>query len=255
MKLQGKLAVVTGGASGIGRAIAEEFAREGAAIAIVDIDAGKAEEAAAALTAKGYRAWSTVADVRDEASINGAVTSILGHGNIDILVNSAGIARLAKFLETTSEMFDTVHSINMRGSFLFAQAVARSMVERGVRGSIIHLGSASGMRGNVGRTAYGVGKAAIHMLTKIMALELAPHGIRTNALAPGPIETPLADGALQGPAREAWVNVLPMRRYGVAEEVAHAALYLASDDSSYVTGHILSVDGGFAASGILLREN
>ena len=251
MKLTGKTAVITGGASGIGRAIAEEFAKEGATIAIVDVNREKAQSTAAALVAQGHHAWSTVADVRDEASINAAVASILGKGNIDILVNSAGIGVLASFLTTTSEMFDIVHAINMRGTFLFAQAVARSMVDRGVAGSIINIGSASGIRGNAGRTAYGVGKAGIGMLTKIMAVELAVHGIRTNAIAPGPIETPLATGAHSSAARDSWLNELPIRRYGTPEEVARVALFLASADSSYVTGHILSVDGGFAASGIL----
>ncbi len=251
MKLQGKTAVITGGASGIGRAIAEQFAAEGAIIAIVDVNRDKAEAAAAEMSAQGHKAWATVADVRDEASINAAVASILTKGNIDILVNSAGIGVLASFLETTSELFDTVHAINMRGTFLFAQAVARSMVERKVAGSIINIGSASGIRGNAGRTAYGVGKAGIGMLTKIMAVELAANGIRTNAIAPGPIETPLATGAHSSAARDAWLNELPIRRYGTPQEVAKVALFLASDDSSYVSGHILSVDGGFAASGIL----
>lgn len=251
MKLQGKTAVITGGASGIGRAIAEQFAKEGAIIAIVDVNRDKAEAAAAEMSAQGHNAWSTVADVRDEASINAAVASILTRGNIDILVNSAGIGVLASFLETTAEMFDTVHAINMRGTFLFAQAVARTMVDGKVAGSIVNIGSASGIRGNAGRTAYGVGKAGIGMLTKIMAVELAVHGIRTNAIAPGPIETPLATGAHSSAARDAWLNELPIRRYGTPEEVARVALFLASDDSSYVSGHILSVDGGFAASGIL----
>ena len=251
MKLQGKTAVITGGASGIGRAIAEQLAAEGAIIAIVDVNRDKAEAAAAEMSAQGHKAWATVADVRDEASINAAVASILTKGDIDILVNSAGIGVLASFLETTSELFDTVHAINMRGTFLFAQAVARSMVERKVAGSIINIGSASGIRGNAGRTAYGVGKAGIGMLTKIMAVELAANGIRTNAIAPGPIETPLATGAHSSAARDAWLNELPIRRYGTPQEVAKVALFLASDDSSYVSGHILSVDGGFAASGIL----
>lgn len=251
MKLQGKTAVITGGASGIGRAIAEQFAKEGATIAIVDVNRDKADAAAAEMSAQGHKVWSTVADVRDEASINAAVASILTRGTIDILVNSAGIGVLASFLETTAEMFDMVHAINMRGTFLFAQAVARAMVDRKVAGSIVNIGSASGIRGNAGRTAYGVGKAGIGMLTKIMAVELAVHGIRTNAIAPGPIETPLATGAHSSAARDAWLNELPIRRYGTPEEVARVALFLASDDSSYVSGHILSVDGGFAASGIL----
>lgn len=251
MKLLGKTALITGGASGIGRAIAQQLAEEGAAIAILDANAEKAEAAARELTAQGHKAWSTIADVRDEASIDAAVASVLALGDIHILVNSAGIGVLASFLDTTAELFDRVHAINMRGSFLVARAVARSMVDRKVAGSIIHIGSASGIRGNAGRTAYGVGKAGIGMLTKIMAVELAVHGIRTNAIAPGPIETPLATGAHSSAARDSWLNELPIRRYGTPQEVARVALFLASDDSSYVTGHILSVDGGFAASGIL----
>lgn len=251
MKLSEKLAVVTGGASGIGLAISQLFAHEGATVVIIDANGDMAKAASDMISARGLQSWSTAVDVRSETAISAAVESILQRGKIDLLVNSAGIAATASFLDTTSEMFDAMYAVNLRGTFLFSRAVAQSMVDFNVRGSIVHIGSVSGMRGNAGRTAYGASKAGISQLTRIMAVELAQYGIRTNAIAPGPIETPLAETGHTQSIRDEWLRELPIKRYGTAAEVAAAALFLASEDTQYINGHLLAADGGFYASGIL----
>ncbi len=250
MKLEGKVALITGGASGLGESTAEHFAREGAAVVVVDLDIERAQEVAGRLASAGAKAIAVQVDVADAGQIESCVADVLMKlGKIDVLVNSAGIARLRPFLETSIEDFDLVHKVNVRGTFLMGQLVARSMVGRG--GNIINVASASGRRGNYGRTAYGTGKAAIILLTEIMAVELAPHHIRVNSIAPGPIETPIVAPQLTKEGRESWMSVVPMNRWGRPEEIATAAVFLASSDSSFVTGHCLDVDGGFFAGGIL----
>jgi 3-oxoacyl-[acyl-carrier protein] reductase len=250
MKLKGKVALITGGASGLGESIAQEFAREGASVAVADLNLKGATGVAEQIGSKGSNVFALQVDVADPSSINAGVDNTIKQlGPIDILVNSAGIARLKPFLETSIEDYDLVHNINVRGTFVMAQAVARTMVGRG--GNIINISSASGRRGNYGRTAYGPGKAAIIRLTEIMAVELAAHHIRVNVLAPGPIETPIVAAQLTEAGKQSWTAVVPMNRWGRPIEIAMAALFLASEDSSFVTGHCLDVDGGFYAGGIL----
>lgn len=250
MKLDGKIALVTGGASGLGEAIALDFVRNGAAVAIADVDSVGAGRVVSDIKRMGGRAAAFTVDVSDEAQIAGLIDGAAEQlGPIDILVNSAGIARLIPFLEVKVEDFDLVHNVNVRGTFLVAQAVARQMVGRG--GAIINIASASGRRGNYGRTVYGPGKAAVIRLTEIMAVELAAHGIRVNVIAPGPIETPIVAPNLTEEGRKSWTSVVPMGRWGQPEEIATAATFLASSDSSFVTGHCLDVDGGYFAGGIL----
>lgn len=252
MKLSGKVALITGGASGLGSAIASEFAREGATVAIADINFEAAEAVSRELRANHANAFAVAVDVRDQAQIRTAVEKTIQHfGCIDILVNSAGIARIAPFLEMAVEDFDLVNAVNLRGTFIMAQEVAKRMVGRG--GTIINLASASGRRGSYGRAAYGPGKAAVILLTEVMAVELAEHGIRVNALAPGPIETPIVAANLPASGRLNWTSVVPMGRFGQPGEVARAALFLACEDASFVTGHTLDVDGGFRAGGILKK--
>jgi 3-oxoacyl-[acyl-carrier protein] reductase len=250
MKLQGKIAVVTGGASGLGEAIAHDFAKNGASVAIVDVNADAAARVADDISAGGGKAIAFTLDVSDETQVPTIIADVVDKlGPIDILVNSAGIARLIPFLEVKVEDFDLVHNINVRGTFLVAQEVAKRMVGRG--GNIINIASASGRRGNYGRTVYGTGKAGIIRMTEIMAIELAEHGIRVNVIAPGPIETPIVAGQMTEEGKKSWTNVVPMARWGQPLEIATAASFLASSEASFITGHCLDVDGGFAAGGIL----
>ena len=232
MRLRDKVVVVTGGVSGIGAAVVERFVDEGAEVVAADI-------------ALGGR-WRV--DVSQEASCAELVQAVLAeHGRIDCLVNSAGIGGDTPFLETTLAAFDRILAVNLRGTFLIGQACARAMR---AGGSIVNIGSVSGLRGNVGRAAYGASKGGVVTLSQVMATELAALGIRVNVIAPGPVDTPLAAELHDDATKRAWTGAVPLGRYGTAEEIAAAALYLCSDEAGYVTGHVLAVDGGFLAGGL-----
>jgi NAD(P)-dependent dehydrogenase (short-subunit alcohol dehydrogenase family) len=251
MRLSEKHALVTGGGRGIGLATAKVFAREGAAVAIADLDETRAIEAAAAIEAAGGRALAVQADVGDPASINRMVETIVtAFGRIDILSNNAGIGGNTPFLETTLEEWQRILQVNLTGAFLVAQAVARVMAQNG-GGKIINIASLSGQRGGEGRAAYGAAKAGLDLLTRVMAVELASLNINVNAIAPGAIETEMARFAHDAATRAAYHALIPMERYGTPEEIADAALFLASDESRYVHGHTLNVDGGFRAAGLM----
>ena len=249
MRLQGKHALVTGAGRGIGLAIAKALAREGASVAIADLDGGRAEAAAASV---GGRALSIRADVADPESVAAMVgTALEAFGRLDILVNNAGIGGNTPFLETSLEEWRRILDVNLTGAFLVAQAAAREMVRAGGGGRIVNIASLSGQRGGHGRAAYGSAKAGLELLTKVMAVELAPHGINVNAIAPGPIETEIARFMHDEATRAAYHYLVPMSRYGTPEEIADAAVFLCSDESRYVQGHTLNVDGGFLAAGLM----
>ena len=232
MKLQNKIIIVTGAASGIGQAIAARFEAEGATVIAADI----APDA------------PYILDVADAASCTALAARVLAeHGRIDAMVNSAGIGRDIPFLETTPEIFDRIIAVNLRGSFLIGQACARAMKPGS---AIVNIASVSGLRGNAGRSAYGASKGGVVTLSQVMATELASHGIRVNVIAPGPIDTPLVEKMHTAAARTAWQAAVPMARYGTPAEIAAAATFLCSDDASYITGHVLAVDGGFLAGGV-----
>jgi 3-oxoacyl-[acyl-carrier protein] reductase len=172
------------------------------------------------------------------------------HGRIDVLVNAAGIGLTRSFLRTTLEEWNRVLQVNLTGTFLCSQAAAAIMASQH-SGVILNIASLSGQRGGTGRAAYGASKAGVTMLTKTMAVELAPHGIRVNEIAPGPVDTPMTAVTHDQKTRQAYYNLIPMHRYASQEEIADAAVFLASDEARFITGHTLNVDGGFQAAGLM----
>ena len=249
MKVSGKIALVTGGARGIGFAIAKALAVEGAVPVIADVNEQGARDAVAALQSPEGLALSV--DVAKQASVIAMVEAIMArYGRIDILVNNAGIGGNTPFLDIGLEEWNRTIAINLTGAFLVAQACAREMAKQG-GGKIINIASLSGQRGGHGRAAYGAAKAGLELLTKVMAVELAGFGINVNNIAPGAIETEMAKFAHDQATRAAYNYLIPMTRYGTPEEIADAAVFLCSDESRYVHGHTLNVDGGFRAAGLM----
>jgi NAD(P)-dependent dehydrogenase (short-subunit alcohol dehydrogenase family) len=251
MRLQGRIALVTGGARGIGFAIARAFDAEGAIPVIADINAQGAHNALAALGNPAGLALTV--NVAEEPSVAAMVEAIVArYGRLDILVNNAGIGGNTPFLDITLEEWNRTIATNLTGAFLVAQACAREMVkQRG--GKIVNIGSLSGQRGGHGRAAYGAAKAGLELLAKVMAVELSEFGINVNTIAPGAIETEMAKVAHDEATRAAYNYLIPMSRYGTPEEIADAAVFLCSDESRYVHGHTLNVDGGFLAAGLMFR--
>jgi 3-oxoacyl-[acyl-carrier protein] reductase len=249
--LANKVALVTGSGRGIGREIARSFAAEGAHVVVADLDRTGADAAAAQITAAGGEARAVCVDVADPAQVEDALHDTMTHfGRLDILVNNAGVALNKPFLTTTLGEWERQLRVNLTGTFLCAQAAARAMVTQR-SGCIVNLASISGQRGGIGRAAYGSSKAGVILLTKVMAVELAPLGIRVNAIAPGPVDTEQSRQTHTPATRRAYHERIPVRRYGERKEIAAAALFLASDEASFVTGHVLNVDGGFQAAGLM----
>jgi NAD(P)-dependent dehydrogenase (short-subunit alcohol dehydrogenase family) len=176
-------------------------------------------------------------------------TVLARYNRLDCVVHSAAIGVEMPFLDTTIETFDRIVAVNLRGTFLVGEAAARAMLKLG-KGCIVNIASVSGMVGNAGRSAYGTSKGGVVVLSRVMAVDLARFSIRVNVIAPGPIETPLVSQMHTDQEREQWIARTPMHRYGRPEEVAAATVFLCSDAASYITGHVLAVDGGFLASGM-----
>jgi glucose 1-dehydrogenase len=242
-RLEGRDCLVTGGGQGIGRAIAERFHAEGAKVAIADRDLERAREAADALGADAIAVGLDVALVGSHTVVLDEVEHRLGVPGV--LVNNAGVGPHAALLDVTPELWDQVHTVNLRGAFFLLQGVARRMVANGVAGSIINVTSVVADRVWMPSTAYAASKRALATVTEYAAAELGPHGIRVNNLAPGPTDTPLSAPRYQDPAfRAAMVARLPLGRIGTPAELAEAALFLASDSSSFTTGSTLYVEGG-----------
>jgi L-rhamnose 1-dehydrogenase len=241
--LTGRSACVTGGARGIGRAIAEGYAREGARVCIADIDGMQSEETA---TAIGANAFGIRLDVTRMDSIKSLVTEVEAKaGGIDILVNNAAICPFVGFLEMPEPVWQQVLDVNLTGYFLCSQAVARVMVEQGVRGRIIAVSSISAEFGGSQQAHYCASKAGINLLIKSMAISLGPFGITCNAVLPGTVETDINRDSLADPAvRNYWSQRAPLGRIGQPEDVAGPVLFFASDDSAWCTGSMLVVDGG-----------
>jgi NAD(P)-dependent dehydrogenase (short-subunit alcohol dehydrogenase family) len=249
--MKGRIAVVTGGGQGIGREIALGLARRGATVIVADWNLATAEAVSNEIRASGGSALAVEVDISDAAQVEAMVQRALdAYGRVDILINNAAIGHAKPFLEISLEEWNRVLAINLTGQFLCAQAVARAMVERG-GGRIVNVASISGQRGGTGRAAYGAAKAGVILLTRVMAVELAARGIAVNAISPGPTETDQVRQCHDAATRAAYYERLPIRRYADPAEIAKAALFLASDEASFVSGHILNVDGGFDAAGLI----
>ncbi len=247
--------LVTGGASGIGLAIVEAILAEGWGAVVIDIDQSNLDAARKALGARPALHFAKL-DVADEDAVVETVAACeRDFGPLAGVVNSAGIGRDVPALETSAALFRHVLDINLVGSFLVAREAAKAMRPRR-KGAIVNIASVSGVVGNQGRTAYGATKGGVIVMTKVMAVEFAPLGIRVNAIAPGPIETPLVRAMHTEAARAAWTGAVPQRRYAMPAEVAPAALFLLDDaKSGYVTGQTLCVDGGFSIAGLIGPES
>jgi len=244
MRLRNKVALITGAASGIGLACAQAFVREGAKVILVDVDAKRGPAAAKKL---GAKARFVRCDVGDAAEARSAVAAaVKAFRRLDILVNNAGIIHTAEFLDIAEADFDRVLRVNLRGAFLVGQAAARQMAKQRHGGAIVNMSSVNAVLAIPNQVPYVVSKGGINQLTKVMALALAEHGIRVNAIGPGTIATDLARAAVLGneAARQRILSRTPMGRLGEPEEVAAVAVFLASEESSYITGQTIYPDGG-----------
>jgi len=247
MKLEGKTAIVTGSSQGIGSGIALKFAEEGAHV-VVNYHKSKhlAEAVADKIRRLGVRALTIKADVSQKTDVARMVQTALDQfGRIDILVNNAGIFVGGKIADLKEEIWDRVMAVNLKGVFLCCQAVGNYMIANQVKGSIINIASISGKLPELNGNAYSPSKAGVISLSALLAVEWAKYGIRVNSLSPGPVMTPLQQEIYSTPALlEARNRGIPMNRHGQPEEIGKVAVFLASDDASYVTGENLSVDGG-----------
>lgn len=252
MLLENKVAIVTGGARGIGLACALRLAKEGAKVVIADINGEEGQAAVADLKTSGEEALYVDCDVAERLDVHNLVASTLeAFGSIDVLINNAGVVDDAPFLELSEADFDTTLRINLKGAFLVGQAVARQMVKqakgtsRGTAGTIVNMSSVNAVFALPDHAAYSMSKGGIQQLTKAMALALAPHRIRVNAIGPGTIDTPLLAAVIKDEGfRQRVLSRTPIGRIGRAEEMAAVAVWLASDEASYLTGTTVFADGG-----------
>ena len=243
MELKEKVALVTGAAQGIGKAVALMLARHGADVIVADVNLEKAAETAREVEAAGRGAMAVKVDVTRLSDVEQMVESALGRfGKIDILINNAGIARDKLILRMTEEDWDAVLDVNLKGTFNCTKAVVKHMSKQR-SGKIVNIASVVGEMGNAGQANYSASKAGVIGLTKTIAREFAQRGINVNAIAPGYIQTPMTD-VLPDKAKEELKRMIPMERLGQPEDVAHAVLFLVSEASSYITGQILKVNGG-----------
>lgn len=246
-----RVALVTGGAMGIGASISAQLAAKGHTVLVADINLEAAAKTADALVAAGHRAAALQMDLGSPEAIAQAFAHIeKDYGRCDVLVNNAGVARTYSFLDYPLDNWLQTMNVNVTGVLLAGQQAARLMVKQGW-GRIVNISSISGIRAGAGRTAYGTSKAAVIGLTRQMAIELAQYGITVNSVAPGPVDTPMTQAMHSEQTRESYYRLVPMRRYGTTDEIASAVCYLAAEESAYITGHVIPVDGGFVAGGVL----
>ena len=247
MKLKDRAAVVTGGASGIGRAITQALAREGARVAVLDLDEGGARETAAAIERAGGSAAAHRVDVTDVGAVDGAIDAVAARwGGLHVLVNCAGWDKPMPFVETTPEFWDKIIAVNLRGPLACTRAALRHMIKADY-GKIVTIASDAGRVGSTGEAVYSAAKGGLIAFTKTVAREVARHHINVNCVCPGPSDTPLfqKEFAEKSPKlAESLKRVIPWGRLGVPDDVAPAVVFLASDDAGFITGQTLSVSGG-----------
>ncbi|HIK00241.1 TPA: 3-oxoacyl-ACP reductase FabG [archaeon] len=248
MKLKGKVAIVTGSTRGIGKAIAIRFAKEGARVVVNGVsDIKKCDDVVKEIKKFSGEAISILADVSKKADVEKMISeTVKKFGRIDIIVNNAGILDMSDFLSLTEEHWDRILAVDLKGTFLCMQAAAKQMIKQGKNGKIVNISSIAGFVGFTRLAHYCAAKAGVIELTKEVAIELAPHKINVNAIAPGAIETDMTKDILADPqALKGFLGLIPLGRIGKPEDIASAALFLASDDANYVTGATLIVDGGW----------
>lgn len=246
MSLHGKVAFITGGAGGIGLAIGERYARDGMKVILTDLPGDKGEAAAAAIRQAGGWARFEGLDTTDEAAVEALFDKVEAeHGPVEVTVCSAGISTGGvPFHEMALEVFSRVININLIGPFIVGKAAANRMIASGTRGSIIHISSVGSVLGVESSPAYCTSKGGLGMLTKVMSLAMAKHGIRVNAIGPGPTWSPMTQASLDQPAMDMMLSRTPMGRFAEGEEIAGVAAFLAGSDASYITGQTIYADGG-----------
>jgi 3-oxoacyl-[acyl-carrier protein] reductase len=241
--LEAKIALVTGAARGIGRAIAEELAAAGADVAVCDLQAEWLSETTAAITAKGRKTLACAVDVKDATHVNACVAKVVEtFGRIDIMVNNAGITKDGLLVRMSDEDWDAVLDVNLKGTFLFTRAVARPMMKQRT-GVIVNIASIIGLIGNAGQCNYSASKAGVIALTKSTAKELAARNIRVNAVAPGFVESKMTE-VLPEDVKKKMLEAIPLQRFGLPGDIAKAVRFLAGEESAYITGQVINVSGG-----------
>ena len=248
--LEGKVAIVTGAGRGIGQQIAKKLAEQGAKVAVVDLKAEWCEETVGLVKAAGSEAIGLGCNVAESADVDATVKAVIAKfGTVDIMVNNAGITKDGLLMRMSDEDWDAVLNVNLKGTFLFTRAVARPMMKNKAAdgtqagGSIINIASVVGIMGNAGQANYTASKGGVIALTKTTAKELGSRNVRCNAVAPGFIQSKMTD-VLPEDVKKAYMDTIPLKRFGTAEDIAKCVAFLAGPDAAYITGQIVSVNGG-----------